>query len=225
MAGTGFTHFDGTVWTVYGDNTEGLYTNNKVDIAIAPNGNPWVAIDGSTMMGKAGSVLTFDGTEWLTVRELSCESKAIPFTQTHFCPGFSGLAVDENGNVWAGGNDGLEKYDGDQWTTFPEPEIFGGRVLFYRENKIWALYEKAIWAFDPQTETWTSQIDLESSIRYSSVKDFQFDGRGRLWLAANDGLYVYDSSGWIRFDTEETGLAGNLFDEIVVFGNGPALTR
>lgn len=222
-AGTDFTHFDGAAWTDYNKNTSGSYTNNKVEIAVAPNGNLWVAIDGS-IMGRAGSVVTFDGTEWQTIRELSCNSEPTPGTPFRFCPGFSGVTVDENGNVWVGGIDGLEKYDGVQWTTFPDPEQFSGRVLFYKEDKVWMLYKEAIWTFDSRIEMWDLQIKL-GALSDKFVRELQFDGQGRLWLVADDGLYVYDGLAWIYYDMEAADLFGNFIDQIIVFGDGPALPR
>lgn len=223
-AGTDFAHFDGAEWTDYNDNPEGLTSNNKVEIAIAPNGNLWAAMDGSSIMGKAGSLVTFDGTEWHTIRELRCNSQPTPGTPFRFCPGFSGVTVDEKGNVWAGSNDGLEKYDGVQWTVFPDPEQFSGRVLFYKEEKVWMLYKEGIWTFDPRMEKWDLHYEL-GVLSDKYVREVQFDGQGRPWLVAKDGLYVYDGSAWIHYDMETADLFGDFIDDIIVFGDGPVLLR
>jgi hypothetical protein len=86
------------------------------------------------------------------------------------------------------------------------------------------IYKQAIWTFDSRIEMWEQQIELgELSDKY--VRELQFDGQGRLWLVADDGLYVYDGSVWIHYDMETADLFGNFIDGIIVFGDGPILPR
>lgn len=218
-SGLGISHFDGTTWTDY-YYPGGFYSGpGNMAIAVAPSGNLWAV---SSPFMEGGSIVTFDGTNWQIIRQLSPEWVSYPGGGFYSYPGFHGLAIDANGNVWVFG-DGLEKYDGVQWSTFPAPEGFSGTVMSYRENRVWMASQNTIYSFDPQTNSWTLEFGLEA-LSGRSVNVMQFDRQGRLWVATDYGLYIYDGSVWTTYHTYTADLYANSVDGIIIFGDGPQLT-
>lgn len=89
--------------------TDGLPSDDLRDVAIAPNGNIWIA--------TGNGVAMFDGTTFTTHT-----------TTTH--PGLASndvmaIAVMANGDVWAGTDFGASRFDGSTYTTYTTADGLG----------------------------------------------------------------------------------------------------
>jgi hypothetical protein len=211
----GVNHFTGSTWIHY-PATEYLGSGEFVDlvesIAVAPNGSVWVA--------TASSIATFDGADWQVFEAgKGFEEDPRPYS----------LDIDSNGNVWVVNNRGLLKYDGIQWSTYYEgvPNRFEYNSKFIEideENRIWVanIYPASIYIYDPQTNSWMLQIG-EEALNVNLIKAMQFDRQGRLWLATDYGLFVYDGSVLTAYHMHTADLYANTADAMIILGDGPQL--
>lgn len=228
-------HYDGSTWTNYWAIEYLGYAGYDLheEIAIAPNGNPWVITNENIGM--------FNGKDWQVFEKgKGFEEKIHPLD----------LVVDANGNAW-GLSQGCQqvanchvdnfnypdsnnflpgrllKYDGNSWTMIPFPDRFyADFIRLDRKGRIWIggsdSSTPVFYIYDPQSNTWALQFtDKEFGKR--SRYDMQIDRQDRLWLATNYGLDVYDGSAWITYRMDNADLYANNTDKIIVLGDGPQL--
>ena len=205
----GVSHFDGSTWIHY-PATEYLGSSEPVNlvngIAIAPNGNVWVA--------TADSIATFNGTNW-QVYETGKGYGNKPISKV--------LAVDSIGNVWTADLHTLQKYDGIQWSTFDipsSPTVIC--ITIDEDNRVWVGTNRGIFVFDQKTSSWVLGF-REETLSGVQVNAMQFDRQGRLWVATNYGLDIYDGSAWTIYHMHTADLFANSADKVIVFGDGPQL--
>ena len=121
----------------------------------------------------------------------------------HLC---SALAQDAQGYLWIGTQGGLVRYDGYRfrtWTSDPAnaATICGSYVralLAARDGTIWiGFFSGGVSSLDPTTGKIT---------RYAAdrVEGLAEDARGRIWIAANDGLLRLDRGRMERVTNEQT---------------------
>jgi len=111
---------------------------------------------------------------------------------------------DDQGLMWFGTNDGLNKYDGYDFTVFKPESKKSGSIssnLVYaitsdEEGNLWVGTTGAgLSKFDPKTEVFTvyknDPKDKESLISDQVISLFT-DSRGWIWIGTNNGISVFD---------------------------------
>jgi hypothetical protein len=231
--------FDGSTWTSYAvedyfESHDNEWTDSIHAISVAPDGNVWVATD--------NAIATFDGAEW---NVLTLPGKYY-FDESRGSR--QGLAIDSNGVVWvvaypetccADGQ--LLKFDQGEWGAFPSPED-GQReiktIAVDDKNRIWAFADgNKIFMLHPDTNQWELQFEVEKlglgiewearfetqrlGLGYGNarLRHMEFDRQGRLWIATNYGVGIYDGATWKIYHTYTSNLYINEISELHILGD------
>ena len=111
---------------------------------------------------------------------------------------------DSQGYIWVGTQNGLNRYDGYQFTSFAHDinntgSIAGNFVFDIAEDpsgNIWVgLSGDGVSVFEKQTQTFRRYIrnsEVHGSLSHNSVRDILVDDLGNIWLATENGLNRYD---------------------------------
>jgi hypothetical protein len=221
--------FDGSAWTSYpveeyfatpdDDRPDSIYS-----LDIAPNGVVWVTTE--------NIIAVFDGVEWKEVERPDNYRFMESFGRNQ------GLVIDSSGVIWVVAYpenccvDGqLLRFDGVEWSAFPSPDDSYHEIQAIaadNNNRIWAVTDgEKIFTFNPETKGWDFQFDAQQlglGDDYSTaISGMNFDGQGRLWVSANNGLGVFDGASWTIYHSDTANLFMNDITMLRIIGNGPAL--
>ena len=142
-----------------------------------------------------------------TIKLPVIEGKEIRFSRLSGSKGLSQVRVsqiiqDDQGFIWFGTQDGLNRYDGYKFKVFKHEtghtESLSGVYIYSlfkdRSGAIWVGSDQFLDRFDPVTETFTHyQIDVEDSNGLpTAVNQISQDRSGTLWLSTGRGLYKLD---------------------------------
>jgi len=111
---------------------------------------------------------------------------------TVFC-----AAQDENGFMWFGTKDGLNRFDGYQFKTYrhdaEQPGSLGNDLVYDlhkdAENRLWIGTNNGVYQYIPQTEQFT-RIKGTENLR---INDLNSDKEGNLWIISLFKIYLYNS--------------------------------
>jgi PAS domain S-box-containing protein len=142
-----------------------------------------------------------------TIRLPVVEGKDIRFSRISSSQGLSEVRVsdivqDDQGFIWFGTWNGLNRYDGYNFKVFkhdPERQESLGGVFIYslfkdRAGTIWVGTDQSLDRFDPLTETFSHyHFDVpDSSGLPTTVEQISQDSSGMLWLSTRKGLFRLD---------------------------------
>jgi ligand-binding sensor domain-containing protein len=142
-----------------------------------------------------------------TIRLSVVEGKDIRFARISSSQGLSQVRVsdivqDDQGFIWFGTWNGLNRYDGYNFKVFkhdPErPESLGGVYIYSlfkdRAGTIWVGTDQSLDRFDPLTEKFSHyHFDVpDSSGLPTTVNQISQDSSGMLWLSTRKGLFRLD---------------------------------
>jgi len=142
-----------------------------------------------------------------TIKLPVVDGKDIRFARVSSSQGLSQVRVseivqDDQGFIWFGTWNGLNRYDGYNFKVFkhdPErPESLSGVYIFSlfkdRAGTIWVGTDQALDRFDPRTEKFTHYRfdDPDSDGMSTTVEQISQDSSGMLWLATRRGLFRLD---------------------------------
>ncbi|MEM6320775.1 MAG: two-component regulator propeller domain-containing protein [Bacteroidota bacterium] len=130
------------------------------------------------------------------------------------------IAQDNNGFMWFGTRDGLNKYDGYQFTTYHQSDKQNGlvsndiRVLYFdkKMQNLWIGTSFGLCRFRPKFEDFVNYEYLsETHPNTHSVRAIMRDSKDRLWVGTSNGLFLYidNEDRFIRF-TAESGTPSTL---------------
>jgi len=203
----------------YFEGSDSLEGESVFSMAVGHNGEIWITTQ--------KNIAAFDGNRWLSVT---------PPGNYYFLESPEqnrGLVVFALGNVWvvaysdSSSSDSVIKYDGAQWSTFPGPGEEIRLITLGPEQTVWvATSRNKINILDPQTGSWMSQFEerqFGAGKSAYALNAMQFDQQGRLWIATDYGLEIYDGFVWIRYHMHTADLYSNDIFNIVVLGDGPQL--
>lgn len=114
------------------------------------------------------------------------------------------LFQDSRGYIWVGTEDGLNRYDGYEFSVFKSHDeyfpICGNYILDICEDKkgnIWVGTTKGLSKYDPRQERFTNfrhERNNPKSLSNSHVTSIAIDGEDNLWVATVNGLNKINSS-------------------------------
>lgn len=142
----GLARYDGRAWETVRP-LGGSADVGVQKVAVAPNGDVWVALDGA--YDSAGNALRppaiarWDGTSWTVFGQ-----------EDGLTPGayFQDLAVAPDGTVWVSTYNGLARFDGARWTLLFPGHGFGGRISVAPDGTIFAVGASGIERLPAQGE-------------------------------------------------------------------------
>ncbi len=123
------------------------------------------------------------------------------------------LELDSDGAIWLGTTAGVliridpNSLEGTQWKI---PEVF--ELLADRQKHIWAATAEGLYEAD--TDGPNRQPHLVQDAAFVSphgrFTDVSMDSNGRLWVAAEQGIFRLNEHGWRRIDPEDSGAKPDL---------------
>lgn len=199
----GITIFDGTNWTSPTNYPSQLANANFNDFAFAGGGVVWMATQ--------PAIAKFDGTAFTYYPPIT--------TQLAIA---DAAAVDADGNVWAGGFDGLLKYNG-TWnfqenTSFGFPANTGYYCIFPDGNYLWMGTSQGFIKYNRITGTIAAIYDEDNSpLATNGVLAVAKDATGKLWLATVGAVVKMDPAAVVGIAEEQDQAA-----ELRIFPNPAA---
>lgn len=175
----GVVRLEGDDWTIFDRSNSPFPTNEARSIAVAPNGDVWVALRPTTT--TFGGVAHYDGDTW----EVFTTSTGLPWT---FSDAIGSVAIDATGRPWVthSSSAGIAFYDGRVWTleepTFARlehPAADGlGRVIVASSGTGLYIRDGGVWTRS------LSGIDVSTT---------SADDANRFWAGSSNGsIHVYD---------------------------------
>jgi hypothetical protein len=194
----GIGNFDGVDWIVYPNDFLGkLYDID--DIALSPDGDVWVS--------AKDRIGLYDGSDWQVFQP----SDRIDYH-------WETLKVDAHGNLWAPLGSEMWSYAGGQWVSF-DTDVVSQAITFDAEQRVLMGTRR----FDPATGAWDTPYEMDQ-LNLSEVNALQFDQRGRLWVASDYGIHVFDGADWTSYHMHTAAaLQESHIEDLIVLGDGPDL--
>lgn len=136
------------------------------------------------------------------------------------------IAQDQEGFLWFGTRDGLNKYDGYQFKVYKQDKIASNdvRVLYYDKtgHKLIVGTVGGLSIYDEVKDTFLNLMyDLKDTTTLSSnvIRSILRDSKGRLWVGTANGLNLYDDTNHtfrrIKDIVSVKGRANNLACDVV----------
>lgn len=212
-AGDGAYSYDGsTLAKVTGGEDDGLALTNVLGVSELYDGR--IAFAKTVTAGQGGGVSFLDPSddswEHISTRDGGLASQAI-----------FGAAYDSQGNLWATGFYGLQKFDGDEWTLWTEKDgltaTYGWDLIVDSNDNVWvngALNGLTRVNADGTIDTITEHgVFVESNwearngdMWFGDYND-DYDGTGNFY---SNGMLRYDGTNYTVFDSTDGLPAGNM---------------
>jgi ligand-binding sensor domain-containing protein len=156
----GISKFDGEKWTTY---LEGVHVRS---IAFDTKNNLWIGTWGS-------GVFMFDGTNWSNFTEIDGLVSNYIFS----------ILIDNQGNKWIGTNDGLSKFEDNNFTSYFERILCFSFIEIDSEGNLWFATNSGVMKFDGTN--WITYFD-GVDIRALAVSEDE------IWISKfTGGISVY----------------------------------
>ncbi|MEE4246544.1 MAG: two-component regulator propeller domain-containing protein, partial [Kangiellaceae bacterium] len=128
----------------------------------------------------------------------------------------SGFAQDKYGFMWIGTEEGLNRFDGYEFEVFKHDakddsslsNSMVNKLLYDSQQRLWVATEGGVSRFQQGSKSFVNYFPVDNNPS-SSVKNIGEDIFGRVWVLANNRLYVFDEnkeqfSSYIKFFTPST---------------------
>ncbi len=197
----GLTRFAFSPFVLF-DDTHGLAEKTAWHILQDRRGDFWFGTDG-------GGVSRYDGTTFTTYTTADGLASDIVFT----------ALLDRTGMLWFGTSEGLTRYDGRRFVSFPAP-VFKERVWSLEEDRnggIWigtggnGLYYYREGRF--------SRYSTADGLASNTINALDEDPSGVLWIGTNGGLSIFDGQAFSSVTTAD-GLSNKFVTFVQADGTG-----
>ncbi len=223
--GNGLTRYDGQHWKIY-TTKDGLNYNQIRDLLIDQDGIIWIASVGGlnyydgqnfydeTDISKHGYVVSMvedsSGALWCAIKNKGIFKQDGNRYQQIRVPGqrFSNgrLMVDHDGNVWASGDYGLSRWNGQTWKTFTTEDgmVSNNPAMSCEDHsgRIWFTYygSYGLTCYDGKKfKTYTTAEGLVNDAVYGIGVDQQ----NNIWIGTARGIDRFDGKKFINYGTTE----------------------
>jgi hypothetical protein len=211
---------DGT-WTDYTDQLDGGMLNILAD----RSGNKWFF--------ERDYITRFDGETWQTYFAVSLRyviEQHYDDILTTIDRGYREWYVEVPDRVWSFDwliGRGVNVYDGSQWTTYTPEDGLAHEVVLAMgvdgDDRKWFSTWLGISVLDDNgtsdksDDVWTTH-DL--GLKSGYYGDIAIDQDGKVWVATDPGLYMWDGQEWTKYDTTNSGLPDIYVEDILIDGEG-----
>ena len=128
----------------------------------------------------------------------------------------SSIGISPNGNIWAAGNYTIGIYNGSSWQVYPTNNYGNIKVIDDTSAYISGY---------PFVHFHNGIVDsLFTMPLNTSLRDWDIDSLGNLWIAANNKLIYYHDTTLVFFDSTNTPVGSEKFAKVVVGKNGHVWT-
>jgi ligand-binding sensor domain-containing protein len=193
----GITTYNGSAWTNLTGFPSQLNGHEFTDFAFSSSNLAWLGNDNG--MANYSSSFTFYPYATTGIWSSDC------------------IAIDGTGTVWAGGFDGLIKYNGSTWTMYGNASHFGfpSNTFFYDilvdGNILWIGTAKGLLKVDRATATVLANYNsLNSPLADNCVVGIKKDASGNLWLATTIGV-VKMNPALVGVEENKSAITLNMF--------------
>lgn len=155
-------------------------------------------------------IATESGLDWIPAGGVNPKKWRSPGIQTNRA---GALDVSPDGAIWLGTTaGGLVRIDqktlsGTEWKV---PEVF--ELLADRNNRVWAATNNGLYVSDARGQDHQPRL-VEAAVFANPrgrFNDVCLDGKGHLWVAAEQGIFLLDESGWHAIDPGNSGAKPDL---------------
>ncbi len=192
----------GAVTLSYNTGNSDIISDDVRAIVIDRNGIKWLATD--------AGVCKFDGHSWRTYNSASTPS-GLPSDDV------LDLYIDTDFNLWACTTLGVAKYDYAEWRVFGlDFGPLGYQISFVGEDCLedvfWFGTQYGLVKFESGNWHLYSGVGLGSN----TVHDLKVDSAGKVWVATNWGVSVFDDGLWMTYNRATGGPAHDVVNRVTV---------
>jgi ligand-binding sensor domain-containing protein len=205
--GGGLHKFDGATRVIYHLGNSGLPSRNIRTIAVDKSDVIWVAmLDWRDL--TAWGLASFDGTQWQTFDR---SNSGLSDNE------ISAIAVDAENNKWLGMKKGIEKFDGNTWSTFKtyfSNNALGLSIVVDKLDKKWTADTESLLMMEASDE----QLGKIDHFRYKIFNSphqllphtLTIDSTGIFWVGGSRRLVRFDGRNWKAFNPTSQALLGTM---------------
>lgn len=183
------------------------YANMVKGLAVAPNGDLWVASSVSIARLSQGR-----WTYWMNGRGYT----------TKYDYYFDDITVDRKGVAYAAASSALLRFSGGKWVNMMPKKMYQPKALVADlKNRLWVgTYSKGLWMYNAgKWTTYTTANKLASN----NITELAVDAGGRVWVGTDWGISVQSGWTWVTYRMENAMIPANDVHSLAVAGRGPAL--
>ncbi|RLD53701.1 MAG: hypothetical protein DRJ01_19035, partial [Bacteroidetes bacterium] len=231
----GLLKYNGAHWLHYTD-TSGLNSNKIAYVENDSNNNiyiltdkglqkhennEWKTIDVYKLNQKAITKMYIDNND--NIWFLTYSNGAYKFDHTnweHF-DSSNGLSdnwtlsviQDKTDNIWIGGAEGIDFFDGNSWKNYLGNIINHPNTLYYDNNKLWVVTIGGGYSIFDGTN-WTTH-NRASGFVSNHVQKIEKDKDGNVWIATySKGIIKYDGENYTYY-TDENGITDQVWTSFI----------
>ncbi len=119
------------------------------------------------------------------------------------------LAVDPSRTLWIGTPLGLQSFNGETWTTYPEVGLYVSKVEIGPEGEVWAVAERGLWRLEGG-EWRNFEPGIAPGLPEGNADQIAISADGMVYVGINDiregGVAVYDGNRWKTLGSKEDGI-------------------
>jgi ligand-binding sensor domain-containing protein len=200
--GDGLSLFDGQRWSVFTTENTDLPYHAIHALAVDPQGPLWIGTGRFYDLGGGGlAKLERKYFRWTVY---TTDNSDLPGNQ------ILALAIDAQGILWVGTEQGLAKFDGKTWTVYTSDNraLPGGPVPALAcdaQGTIWiGTGGGGVIRFDGTA--WTVYTAKNSELPSDTVNALAIDAQGILWVGTEQGLAKFDGKTWTVYTSDNSGL-------------------
>ena len=170
------------------------------DIIINPSNNDlYIATEG-------GGISVFDGVSWSYFKNNNQTSGVIPSDDVRE------IAISTANDIWCATNAGVGVFDGNDWITYttinsdlPSDNIRA--IEFISSTDVWVGTDEGASCFSGTWENFNSTDGMLNA----AVVSIAIDTNNDIWCLHENGVSVYNGSGWSTYTNTDMGLSSDAF--------------